>query len=85
MTSLEQAYNSLLFLLCQEIAKKEEQLIKLQASIDASFTREQFNEVVNRELKANDQVHMLERQVRELEKQLAEALKRARRRRQVGV
>ena len=85
MTALEQAFNSLLFLLCQEITRKEAQLHKLQATLDVSFTREQYNEVVNRELKANDQVHMLQRRVHALEVQLAETLKKIRRRRQVGV
>jgi len=84
MTTLEQAFNTMVHMLTSQVTWLEERLDKQQKILDASFTREQFNEVVNSELKANDRVHMLERQVRELEKKVV-MVRSKKRRRQVGV
>jgi hypothetical protein len=70
MSPLEKAFNALVILLCQEVAKKDEQLDKLRTELDARPTREQLTAAEQRELRAGDELHKLQRQVADLEKQL---------------
>ena len=80
MTALETAFNTMVRLLTAQVAWQQERLDKQQKILDASFTREQYDKVVNSELKANDQVHMLERRVRELERKVVMVRSKKRRR-----
>lgn len=70
MSPLEKAFNSIVILLCQEISKKDAELEKLQDELAARPKRAQLAAAEQRELRANDSVHTLQRRVIELEKQL---------------
>jgi len=88
MTSLEQAFNTMVRLLTAHVAWQEEQLDKAARDIAERPTREQLDEARKQRddaqhatLRSTDEVHMLRRHVGELEKQLEEALKATSKRR----
>lgn len=85
MTQLEKAFNSLLILLCQQLAEKDEQVVKLQKDLAERPTREQLNASEQRALRLGDEMASLRREIDELGKQnktlLAQTPQASRRRR----
>ena len=74
MTPLEKAFNALVLLLCQDIARKNE----LIAELEKRPTRESLAAAEQRALRAGDELAVLRQQNIELQKQVETARRKPR-------